>query len=259
MWYQLLALFLLVGCTQAQVDELEPVVQSDSSETPAPDTLVEEVYEPFIISEPDTNRLRSYSGTLVGIKGIKESFYDQYDHDPYWESAQSASRAKIMDFLSNDIWPAWYGTPWDYNGYTNTPNDGIIACGYFVSTTLKHCGFNMNRYDVAKSYSKNIVEILTDSSTQVIFPDIHSLLEHIEQRPDDIYIVGLSNHVGFLIKENGRIDFVHSNYGFPMMVIREEAYYSEALNWSQEYWLGSLLYSEGTITKWILDDKFAVN
>jgi hypothetical protein len=49
---------------------------------------------------------------------------------------------------------------WDYNGYTNTPKNGVIACGYFVSTTLKHFGFNLNRYDVAKKYSSSIVKTL---------------------------------------------------------------------------------------------------
>jgi hypothetical protein len=42
----------------------------------------------------------------------------------------------IHHSLSKTIFPHWYGTVWDYNGYTNTPKNGVIACGYFVSTTL---------------------------------------------------------------------------------------------------------------------------
>ena len=53
--------------------------------------------------------------------------------------------------LVNDIIPFWYGTKWSFEGHTNKPNDGEIACGYFVSTTLKDVGLNINRYHLALS------------------------------------------------------------------------------------------------------------
>ena len=54
------------------------------------------------------------------------------------------------NYLVNEIIPHWYGTEWDFNGYTAVPNQGVIACGYFVSTTLLHMGINVNRYKMAQ-------------------------------------------------------------------------------------------------------------
>ena len=52
--------------------------------------------------------------------------------------------------LLNGIIPYWYGTAWSFEGHTNVPNQGEIACGYFVSTTLVHMGLDINRYRMAQ-------------------------------------------------------------------------------------------------------------
>ncbi len=52
--------------------------------------------------------------------------------------------------LLNELIPYWYGVGWTFEGHTNSPDSGTIACGYFVSTTLKHFGMNLNRYRLAQ-------------------------------------------------------------------------------------------------------------
>jgi hypothetical protein len=115
----------------------------------------------------------------------------------------------IQKGLEEVIFPSWYGTPWDYNGYTNEPNNGTIACGYFVSTTLKHFGFNLNRFDVAKKYSSSMVKTLCKND-YIIFFNFNKLQIHLSEQPQGIYIVGLSNHVGFIVKNQEGTYFIHS-------------------------------------------------
>ncbi len=147
------------------------------------------------------------------------------------------------------LWPAWYGTTWDFNGYTHKPRKGMIACGYFVSTTLRDAGMKLNRYDLAKLYSHAICTNICGDSVQDFF-DISEMVEHIESRPNDIYIVGLDNHVGFLQKQGKNVFFVHSNYLDPVAVTKEIALESEALNSSRRYVLGSILRNKAILVKW---------
>ena len=75
------------------------------------------------------------------------------------DSILSTIQAQFTDFLLNAIIPHWYGTPWDFNGHTSIPNQGEIACGYFVSTTLRDIGLKLNRFKMGPTicckYFKN--------------------------------------------------------------------------------------------------------
>ena len=140
--------------------------------------------------------------------------------------------------LIESVFPSWYNTPWDYNGYSNTPRQGVIACGYFVSTTLKHIGFKLNRYDIAKMYSSAIVRVLchNDYATMYNFDDFTL---HCSQLPDGLYILGLSNHVGFLSIESGQSFFIHSDYSSEKGVRKELIHDSFALQNSTSFWVGN--------------------
>src|SRR5688500_17600336 len=50
------------------------------------------------------------------------------------------ARAYLTQSVYNEVFPYWYGTGWDFNGTTETPGQGKIACGYFVSTVLRDAG-----------------------------------------------------------------------------------------------------------------------
>lgn len=140
------------------------------------------------------------------------------------------------------------GTKWDYNGYTNTPKKGEIACGYFVSTTLKHMGFNWNRYKLAQMYSKKIVEKICGKATK--FSTQKGLAQFLATQENGIYILGLSNHVGFIIKHQNSTFFIHSNYINNQGPIKENLNNSEALNNSDGFWLGKFTTNQN-IKKWL--------
>lgn len=118
--------------------------------------------------------------------------------------------------------PHWYGTPWDFNGHTNIPNDGEIACGYFVSTTLKHLGFNLNRYKMAQQAGLIEARMLQPKSELKIYSGL--TFDALKQKvnsvyADGIYFVGLDNHVGYVVIKNKTLYFLHSSYCDDKVVI----------------------------------------
>ena len=41
----------------------------------------------------------------------------------------SIAERRFIEFVVDSLLPCWYGTPWDFNGITETPGQGKIACG----------------------------------------------------------------------------------------------------------------------------------
>lgn len=138
----------------------------------------------------------------------------------------------------NRILPHWKGTKWDYEGHTNTPGVGEVACGYFVSTPLKHMGVNWNRYKLAQMYASKATKTICDSIK--IFRNVSDLYAHIKKHDDNIYHVGLSFHVGFIMKYKGKIKFIHSDYINSEGVKEEDVLKSEALQQSEVFYIGRL-------------------
>ena len=166
----------------------------------------------------------------------------------------STTKDYIYTQLIDNIFPSWYGTEWDYNGYSNIPQKGVIACGYFVSTTLKHIGFKLNRYKLAQQYSSGIVRSLCDNIQYVRNNDTNKLFQYINNHPNQLYVVGLDNHVGFISKEESGIYFIHSSYLEPVEVIKEKAELAEALIGSNLFVLGHLSENKTIIKAWLLGE-----
>src|SRR3990172_7746072 len=86
---------------------------------------------PLILENIEAKRmefLRSYR--LVKSDEEKEKVIDQ-------------ARSFLNEMLPGKVFPAWYGTPWSFNGDAECPFQGCIACGSFVENVLKHTGFKI--------------------------------------------------------------------------------------------------------------------
>lgn len=155
----------------------------------------------------------------------------------------------LLHSFEHEVFPHWVGTTWDYNGYTNIPGEGkLVACGYFVSTPLKHMGFNWNRFKLAQMYSKKIAETLCEDVS--LYSEKEVMLDAIEKRENNLYIVGLDNHVGMILKSHLGIWFVHSNYIGLKGPDKEIATESLALDASNNYYLGTFT-SKKNIENWL--------
>ena len=151
--------------------------------------------------------------------------------------------------MTDSVFPDWIGTKWDFNGISNAPGKGMIACGYFVSTTLKHIGFNLNRYKLAQQGASTVVDVLCgkDKMRSVLESDIIQKLKNLGD--NRLYVVGLDYHIGFLAVENNQVYFIHSDY-FKGKVVREKADDSISFSSTNAYVYGELTNNQSLFTKW---------
>lgn len=161
----------------------------------------------------------------------------------------------------NTIIPHWYGTTWSFEGHTTIPQQGEIACGYLVSTTLSHSGVNINRYKVAQQapYNEALTyacgdSVLGISGAQNISP---TLLK--SQYPEGLYFIGLyKSHVGLLLKRGDRIFFIHSDYVDGKTVIEDEAT-SPVLAYYRTFYVAPLSHNARFIKKWLANEAIAIS
>ncbi len=155
--------------------------------------------------------------------------------------------------LVNGIMPYWYGTAWDYNGYSDVPGQGQIACGYLVSTTLKHAGISVNRYRMAqKSAMDGALMLEPKSQLDIEYTNRDSFITRfLRKKKDGLYMLGLSNHVGYLYKSNQEAYFIHSTYLQPSMVMCEKALLSDAMAFSRIFVLADITHNHSLISKWL--------
>lgn len=158
----------------------------------------------------------------------------------------------LAKILVDSVFTYWLGTPWDFNGYTAKPRDGEIACGYFVSTTLRHLDIKLNRYKIAQKAASDIIYALCDKNSIKKVSSIEQVKSILEEVKDyEILIVGLDNHVGFLYKKEGQHYFAHSNYINRKGVMIEKMEKSAAFANSNLYVIGNFTKNKTITSKWL--------
>jgi hypothetical protein len=175
-------------------------------------------------------------------------------------TAIDSASSYLYNKLLNEIVPHWYGTPWDFNGHTNSPNDGKIACGYFVSTTLKHLGFRLNRYKMAQEGGTNEAITLQPRAELKIYRNISQTtlktkLNNVYK--DGIYFVGLSNHVGYVLIKNKELYFLHSSYCDDKVVIEKAA--NSPCFQSDIYVFAEVTTNRKLVQKWIQNTPIPIH
>lgn len=132
-------------------------------------------------------------------------------------SISSDSLVKVFTTnLVDKIIPHWYETNWTFDGHTSIPRNGSIACGYFVSTTLKDMGFTINKYKLAQQLPINEAYSLVIDQ-KVLKIDFSSNLvcqkQLYKQLEGGIYFIGFDkNHVGYIYKTKNQLFIIDSNY-----------------------------------------------
>lgn len=193
-----------------------------------------------------------YSKSYGSIKNtIKEEKLDLANKELITDSLSNIFKF----YLVNRIIPFWEGTEWSFEGHTSIPGKGEIACGYFVSTTLKDVGMNLNRYKLAQQSPINEASSLA-LNTEVIEIAENSIEENISKinstLKEGIHFIGFeSSHVGYILKEKGQLYLIHSNYiGFKGVEI-EEIEESEVFASYNRYYLTELSTNENLLKSWV--------
>jgi len=158
--------------------------------------------------------------------------------------------------LLHEIIPHWYGTTWDFEGHTHIPNKGEIACGYFVSTTLRDMGLKLNRYKLAQKdpFHEALTVAIDSNYYHYLLPeDVPKLIDSVENQ---LFFVGLDNHVGYLYVKNHIGYFIHSNYveGYVMTELIE----TSTAFISSGYHLSEITTNDVLLNHWIQSDTILV-
>lgn len=147
----------------------------------------------------------------------------------------------LFKFINYDVPNYWIGTPWSFNGTSREPQKGSIACGYFVTNVFSDFGFDINRTYLAQQASSVMIKKLCkDIKYFGKRQDLENYL--LSKDKNQVYIVGLDFHTGFITRENQDTYFIHSNYIKNKGVTKELTQTSKALNASKTFMIGTLNY-----------------
>lgn len=251
---------LFISCKKQQTISVNSQNETNITEN----TLSSQDEEPVIFEHYiDSTKLGlnykpkgNYTTILQQIQQQRSKFKTEYVANP--ETTIDSVSHYFTQTLLNDIIPHWYHTTWAYEGHTNIPNDGEIACGYFVSTTLKHFGFNLNRYKMAQQAGLNEALSLQEKAKLNIFRNVtyDSLKEKLLKKSEGLYFVGLSNHVGYLLIKDKELYFIHSSYCDYEVVIElaEHSYCFE----SDIYVIADLSNNKPLLKKWLFNERIPI-
>ena len=219
----------------------------------------------------DTIRLPEIDSSTVDTIALKINFNPGKDYNTtkltstplknnLKNSADSVIKRELENLILNQLLPFWYGTPWNFNGYTETPKKGAIACGYFVSTVMKHVGFNVDRYKLAQQNPLNEAKTIAAGDSAEIYEVNSSPLQKIfvAEKQEGLYFVGLDFHVGFLLFRNKELYFIHSNYIGAVGVVFEKAIFSDAFNAASAYRIAEISPNEKLLEKWVKGEAISV-
>lgn len=166
----------------------------------------------------------------------------------------------FTDIIVHQLLPYWYGTKWTFEGHTDIPNQGEIACGYLVSTTLKHAGLNLNRYKLAQQAASIGLKSIAFGKDVLIYRGLSpEELEQkfISQHQPGLYKVGLDYHVGYLYFTGTELYFLHSSYGGPVAVTVERVTDSPVFS-SSAYHILDITHNRGLMKRWLTGEEIPI-
>lgn len=171
-----------------------------------------------------------------------------------------AESGRFLDTVLPEMMRCWLGTPWDFNGTSEVPGEGNIACGYFVATVLRDAGFRVDRYKLARQPSQNILRsFLPRESLEVkVGVPYDGYAAQIESAAPGIRIVGLDSHVAFLVTGSDGFRFIHSSGSKPWCVVEESRANAEVLRRSNYRVQGLLTADKALLRRWLAGEKIAV-
>ncbi len=171
-----------------------------------------------------------------------------------WLSISKPEKEMIFTkAVAETIIPGWIGTAWDFNGTSEKPQKGSIACGYFVTTVLRDAGLNLARVKLAQCASEQMITSLVQSKYIHRFSHVtmKDFMQSVKEQGYGLYLVGLDNHTGFIYNDGDDIYFIHSTFIGTRNVQKEKAATSWILEKSKYKVLGKISSDEKVLNKWI--------
>jgi hypothetical protein len=175
-------------------------------------------------------------------------------HKTNWAKLSALEKEKCFAHaVTNTIAPAWMGTKWDFNGITEVPQQGKIACGYFVTTVLRDAGLPIERIKLAQCASEKLVTSLVEDKYVKRFSNVamDDFMAYLKLNGFGLYVIGLDNHTGFIFNDGLDIWFIHATFIGTGDVQKEKVATSTILNSSKYRIVGKISADEFALNKWI--------
>ena len=164
-------------------------------------------------------------------------------------------RTAFTNQLVDKIIPHWYGTPWSFGGHTTIPNEGKIACGYFISTTLRDMGIKLNRFTLAQKSPIDEAKMISCGAviSQVTQDTPEKAIEEIDSlTKEGLYFIGFDEgHVGYLLKRDGALFLIHSNYFSPVSVCMESLKESRVFKKFTKFHIVAISHNDTLLQRWL--------
>lgn len=194
----------------------------------------------------------SYADTKADIGQLRVRLGESLKHG---DVSFDSIKAEFTNHLVDKIIPHWYGTPWSFGGHTAVPNQGKIACGYFISTTLRDMGIKLNRYKLAQQSPIDEAKIISCGSAiyNVEQESPEKALEEIDSLTQEgLHFIGFdTGHVGYLLKRKGALLLIHSNYFSPGAVCIEPLEKSRVFKSFSKFHLVDISNNDVLIQRWL--------
>ncbi len=171
-----------------------------------------------------------------------------------WSTIPMKEKEKIFTAsITETIVPAWIGTEWAYSGTTEVPQKGSIACGYFVTTVLRDAGLPLARIKLAQCASEEMIKKLVGEKYIKRFSNasFKAFISFLQNNQKGLYIIGLDNHTGFILKDEQDIWFIHSTFIGNGKVQKEDAVESTILQNSSYKIIGKISADDAVLNRWI--------
>ena len=209
-----------------------------------------------------TQKRADYQHNITQLNRYRSQQYKAYRAASSTEKRRILNKIKtrLETELTQNIFPAWYGTPWDFNGITTRPGKGKIACGYFVSTCLTHLGYKVPRIKLAQQPSQKIIRTFVARSSMDISSkrSLSRLKQQLLISGNGIYIVGLDTHVGFVTVRGENISFIHSSYYNPTRYVKAEPYNTKNPLADSKYRVFGKLFHDQMLINWLNQKTYVV-
>lgn len=200
----------------------------------------------------------SYEAKLFDLKDSRAHLLSTFENEETvagkFEMIDYA-KMDLSDLIEKELFPHWYDTKYDFHGTTQTPGEGKIACGYFVTTVLRDIGVPIERVKMAQAASETMIKNLVNEDLIQRFNrvPIKKFVYAVEDMGEGLYVVGLDTHAGFLFFDGKELRMIHSTGRRPKRVINEKALTSPSLIRSKYRVVGKVSDDEDLIKRWLLN------
>ncbi len=207
-----------------------------------------------LLSISSQSQKKEYPALLNEILNTRDSLAVKYEQSNTSDKNLIITKARkyLEETIVYQLFPYWYGTPWDFNGTTRIPRKGSIACGYFVTNILTDVGFKIPRVRWAQSPSEIFIKKLSFGHiNRFSNKTIEDFEKYLKTMKNGLYIVGLDMHTGFVYIKDDYIRFIHADYYEPEIGVVSEILNSHSPIKDSNYRVLGKLMSKEMLLHWL--------